>query len=275
MTRTFWSTILPVAALAASSAGVAARADVLADVLKAGELKVGTETNFPPFDYVDRGEHIGLDVDLFDEVGRELHVRIAWVTLPWIGVLPGLAARRFDVVAGPATITRARMEHYAFSSPVGEAQVNLLKRRGDPSVTKPDDIAGKVVGAGQGSSQLDQLKGYGAKLPTSPKLREYVSANEGLADLAVGRIAAWASSFPNNASVARRRPDTFEMVEPPVGPKLYLAFVGRKDAGSATLMRALNDALARIRADGRMDALQKKWLGVAPELPASVDDPAL
>ena len=87
----------------------------------AGVLKVGTETEFAPFDFIDAGQHVGLNVDLFDEVGKELGVKIEWVTLPWDGVLPGLEAGKFDMVAGPATITKARMEHYVFSAPIAEA----------------------------------------------------------------------------------------------------------------------------------------------------------
>lgn len=63
-------------------------ADTLAAVKAAGTLKVGTETAFAPFDYIDAGEHTGLNVDLFAEIGKELGVKIEWVALPWDGVFP-------------------------------------------------------------------------------------------------------------------------------------------------------------------------------------------
>src|SRR5271169_2534493 len=114
--------------------------EVLARVKSSGELKVGTETAFAPFDYVDGGEHKGLNVDLFAELGKDLGWKITWVALPWESVLPGLEAGKFDMVAGPATITKARMERYRFSPPIAEATVALMKRKGDASVMKPDDI---------------------------------------------------------------------------------------------------------------------------------------
>ncbi|MGO6907742.1 transporter substrate-binding domain-containing protein, partial [Rhizobium ruizarguesonis] len=92
-------------------------ADTLAAVKAAGTLKVGTETAFAPFDYIDAGEHTGLNVDLFAEIGKELGVKIEWVALPWDGVFPALEAGKFDVVAGPATITKKRMERYRFTPP--------------------------------------------------------------------------------------------------------------------------------------------------------------
>src|SRR5580704_1201697 len=169
--------------LAFSLNGAAFADDILAKVKAAGVLKVGTETEFAPFDYIDAGQHVGLNVDLFDEVGKELGVKIEWVTLPWDGVLPGLEAGKFDYVAGPATITKARMEHYRFSPPLAEATVALMKRKGDKSVMKPEDIGGKVVGAGKATSQLAQLKTFGETLPGKVEAREYVGFNEAYADL--------------------------------------------------------------------------------------------
>ena len=130
--RTFCKMIVG-AALAIGLSGAAYADDVLAKVKTAGLMKVGTETEFAPFDYIDAGAHAGLNVDLFDEIGKELGVKIEWVALPWDGVLPGLEAGKFDMVAGPATITKARMEHYRFSAPIAEATVALMKRKGDLS----------------------------------------------------------------------------------------------------------------------------------------------
>src|SRR5580698_4281108 len=146
------------AAMAMALSGAAYADDVLAKVKAAGVMKVGTETEFAPFDFIDAGQHVGLNVDLFDEVGKELGVKIEWVTLPWDGVLPALEAGKFEMVAGPATITKARMEHYRFTPPIAEATVALLKRKGDASVTKPEDIAGKTIGEAKATSQLAQTK---------------------------------------------------------------------------------------------------------------------
>lgn len=252
-----------------------ARADVLSDAKKAGELKIGTETEFAPFDYIDAGDHAGLNVDLFAEVGEELGLKITWVALPWDGVLPGLEASKFDMVAGPAIITKARLERYVFSTPIAEATVALLKKKGDNSVQKPEDIAGKTVGGGRASSQLAQLKTFAATLSPAPTVREYGGSNEAMADLAAGRVVGISQSLPNAAFAAKRRPDTFEVVMPPFGSKVYFGYIMRKDANSATLVEAINGAIGKMKADGRMAALQKKWFGVEFDTPAAVTDPAL
>ncbi|MBX5088381.1 transporter substrate-binding domain-containing protein [Rhizobium lentis] len=250
-------------------------ADVLANVKSAGVLKVGTETAFAPFDYIDAGEHAGLNVDLFAEIGKELGVKIEWVALPWEGVLPGLEAGKFDIVAGPATITKARMERYRFTPPIAEATVAILKKAGDEKIAKPEDIAGKAIGAGKASAQLDQLKAFGQKLGKPVEIREYPGNTEAYADLAAGRIAGVANSLPNIAFVAKQRPDTFAVVLPPFGVKAYFGYPGMKDADHASLMDAIDKAMLKIKADGRLAAIQKKWFGQSFDTPDYIKEPAL
>jgi polar amino acid transport system substrate-binding protein len=262
-------------AFALGAGSLAHAEDALARVKAAGELKVGTETAFAPFDFIDAGAHVGLNVDVFAEIGKEMGVKIDWVALPWEGVLPGLEAGKFDMVAGPATITKARMERYRFLPPIGDATDALLKRKGDTSVMKPEDIAGKTVGAGKASSQLAQLQTYAATLPSKVTVREYVGNSEAYADLAAGRIVAVANSFTNIAFVAKQRPDTFEVVLPPFGPKSYFGYIARKDADYASLTDAVQAAILKIKADGRLATLQKKWFGAAFDTPDAVPEPSL
>ena len=94
------------------------------------------------------------------------------------------------------------------------------------------DVAGKAVGGGKGSAQLDQLKQYVATLPGKTNVREYIDNNQAYADLAAGRIVAVGNSLPNIAYVARQRPDTFAVVQPPFGTKVFFAYLGRKDPDS-------------------------------------------
>ena len=251
--------------------GAAQAEDILDKVKAAGVLKVGTETAFAPFDFIDAGEQVGLNVDLFAEIGKELGVKIEWVTLPWDGVFPGLESGKFDMVAGPATITNARMERFRFTAPIAEATVALLKKTGDDSITKPEDIAGKPVGSGKATAQLAQVIEFGNTLSSPIEAKEYVSFNEAYADLAAGRVVAVANSFPNIAYVAQQRPETFQLIEPPFGVKTYFGFPGRPDPEYATLMDAIDAALAAIKADGRLSTIQKKWFGVEFDTPGKLD----
>lgn len=263
---------LLVAAMFASAVSAHAE-DQLAKVKKAGELVVGTEMQFAPFDFLENGQQQGFNKDFFAELAKDMGVKVRSIDLPWPSVLPGLEAGKFDIVSGPVTITKARMERYTFMLPIADGTVALLKRAKDTSIKTNADVAGKAVGGGKGSAQLDQLKTFVATLPGKTDVREYIDNNQAYADLAAGRIVAVGNSLPNIAYVARQRPDTFAVVQPPFGTKVYFAYLGRNDADSKPLIDAINADITKMHADGRLAALQKKWFGVAMDVPTTMPAP--
>lgn len=250
------------------AASVSAHAeDQLARIKKAGVLVMGTEMQFAPFDFLKDGKQEGFNKEFFAEVGKGLGVKVRFIDLPWPSVLPGLDAKKFDMVAGPLNVTKARMERYHFTLPIADGTVALLKRASDKSLQKPADIAGKVVGGGKGSAQLAQLKEYADTLNPKPQIREYIDNNQAYADLAAGRIVAVGNSLTNIAYVAQQRPKMFAVVKPAFGKKVYFAYMGMKGADSDSLIQAVNNVILAMHKDGRLAALQKKWFGVEMEVP--------
>jgi polar amino acid transport system substrate-binding protein len=247
-----------------------AQADQLADIKAKGKIVAATEMHFAPFDILKDGEYEGICHDLFTEVAKELGVEVEFLDLPWQSILPGLEAGKFDIVNAPVTITAERVQRYSFTLPMGNATVALAKKAGDDTIMKPEDIAGKAAGSQKGSAQLEQLKAFSAKLPQPVDIREYVNIDEALADLAAGRIQAVANSMPLMGYAAVERPETFALVTPPFGDPKYFAWVARKGDDSASLVAAINDALLKMHEDGRLDAINEKWLGTAPELPTEM-----
>jgi polar amino acid transport system substrate-binding protein len=274
--RTLRGAVLGAVSLAAGALmASAALADTLADIKKAGEFVAGTEMQFPPFDFLENNEYRGVDRDLFDEVAKELGVKPKYVDLPWTSVLPGLEARKFDLVIAPVTITKERMKRYAFTVPISEASAALMKRAGDDSIKESKDIAGKAVGGGKGTAQLEQVKEYTKTLSSPVQIREYVDSNQSYADLAAGRVDASVNSLPNLAYAAAQRPETFAVVLPPFGKPSYFSWVGRPGDADKSLIEAVNAALVKMQEDGRMAAIQKKWFGKQSELPKTVPEPLI
>ncbi len=271
----FKAALLGATLLVAGATAGTAMADTLADVKKAGVLTVATEMQFPPFDFLENNEYKGVDRDLIDEVAKELGVKPKYIDLPWTSVLPGLEAKKFDLVIAPVTITKERMKRYSFTVPISEATAAMMKRADDKTINKPEDIAGKKVGGGKGTSQLAQVKEFGQTLPTPPDVREYVDSNQSYADLAAGRVDASVNSLPNLAFAAAQRKETFAVVLPPFGKPSYFSWVGRPSDDDKSLIEAVNAALVTIQKDGRMATIQKKWFGVSQALPTTVPEPQL
>ncbi|WP_223302779.1 transporter substrate-binding domain-containing protein [Halotalea alkalilenta] len=254
------------AALVFAIGSQAAHADVLSDAKASGELKIATEFHFAPFAYLVDGQYAGLNLELMDEVGKRLGFEVSWIDLPWASVLPGLEAGNYDFVAGPAMVTRERQSRYAFTLPIADATVGLIKRENDGSIEKPEDVAGKRVGLQRGSAQADEFRAFNETLPEPATITEYVDFTQSMADLAARRVDAVANSLPNIAYTATQRP-MFAVVEPTFGKPAYFAYMARNDAESASLVEAINETLGQMHEDGSLAALQTKWFGAPMDVP--------
>jgi polar amino acid transport system substrate-binding protein len=243
-------------------------AGLLDDAKARGELQLGTEMQFAPFEFLKDNKPVGYSIELMDLVAADLGVKIHYQDLPFVSVLPGLDAKKYDMVEATSTITKARVERYYFTLPIMDGTVALVKRKGDTSIMKPADIAGKVVGGTKGSAQTKVLQDYVKTLPGgAQEVKEYIGSPNAYADLQADRIVAVAGSLPNLAYLVKTRPDTFELVQPPFGPKAYLAWLARKDDASKQLIDAVNASLVKLTKAGKVKELQMTWFGVAVDLP--------
>nr|WP_319514303.1 transporter substrate-binding domain-containing protein [uncultured Cohaesibacter sp.] len=267
-------TILSFVAAATIGLGFAsvAQADLLSDIKAKGEIVAATEMHYAPFDLLKDGEYVGIDRDLFDEIAKDLGVKAKYLDLPWNSILPGLEAGKFDFVVAPVTITAERMKRYNFTLPIGNATVALAKKAGDTSISKPEDISGKVVGTQKGTAQLEQLKAFSESLATPAEIREYTNVDEALADMAAGRISGVANSLPLMGYAAVQRPGLFELVMPPFGDPKFFGWVATGDENSKSLIEAINASLLKMHEDGRLKAINEKWLGSNPDLPTTMPD---
>lgn len=253
----------------------AAHADLLGDIKAKGEIVIGTEARFTPFEFMENGKIVGYSSDMLEIIMKDLPgVKVKRMDIPFQGILPGLSAKKFDYIVTSVTATKERKEHYALSVPVADATVAMLVRADSP-LTKPEDVSGKTVGCQTGSAQIKAIEMLAEKLGGKDKIKikEYVAFDEAYADLAAGRLDGVAQSYPNLADVIKRRPGVFKILTPPFGPKVYFAWVGRNDADSASLVAFFNDGLRKLITSGKMAELQQKWFGFSMEIPTDLPDP--
>ncbi|MDR1947312.1 MAG: transporter substrate-binding domain-containing protein [Desulfovibrio sp.] len=260
-------------ALAASAADpCTAKADLLDEIKKRGEIVIGTEARFPPFEFVENGKIVGYSADMLELIMKDLPgVKVNRLDLPWQGILPGLAAGKFDYVVTSVTATRERYERYHMSLPIADATVAMLVKADSPYTT-PESLAGATVGSQVGSAQLLALRELSKRLESqgqkAVKDKEYVSFDEAYADLAAGRLQGVSQSFPNLSDAVKKRPNLFRIITPPYGPPVYFSWAARKDAESASLAAFFDAGLRKLNENGRMKALQEKWFGFVMDVPS-------
>ena len=258
------------AGIALMALAAPASADQLADIKAAGKIVTATDMHYAPFDMLIDGVYQGMTKDLFDEVSKEIGVEPVYQDIPWTAELPGLEVKKFDIVIAPVTITPERLERYTFTLPIADATVSLVRAAGNTELKKPEDIKGKTVGVQQGTAQFRQLEAYGKELG-GVNVKEYGTTDEAYADLSAGRLDAVAGSLPNLTYLVKNRGESFALFEPSsFGKPTYFAWVLRKEADTESFAKAINDAMLKMTDDGRIKAIQEKWLGSYTELPREV-----
>lgn len=261
------------AALLGAAITQSVHADLLEDIKKRGEIVIATEARYAPFEMLKDGKIVGYGKDILDEILKDLpEVKLKQLDLPFQGILAGLKANRYDFVATSLTVTQSRAEHYAFTYPISTASVAILKRKGDTRITVPEDMSGKVIGAQAGSAQLGVINAFEkqvikAKGEGYKALKEFTDYNEAYAALASRRVDVVPQAIPNLAPIIKKRPDMFEIVQPPFGPATYYGWVGRKDAESASLVNFFSKGIEKLHKNGTLTKLQKKWFGFTMNIP--------
>ena len=201
------------------------------------------------------GPAAGFDRDLFGAVARDLGAGIAVVEVAPADALAGLDAGRWDVAAGPFAPAEIRARRAL--PPVATGGVALLKRRGDGGLPTAAAVAGKRVGVPD-AGVAAAVRALAAASKARVALRRSFRPGDGEADLAAGRVAALAGPVEAVAAAALARPEAVEVVGPPFGAAPRLAPAMRPGPEAAALAGAVAGALGRMRADGRLAALQRR-----------------
>ena len=148
----------------------AAHADLLGDIKAKGEIVIGTEARFTPFEFMENGKIVGYSTDMLEVIMKDLPgVKVKRMDIPFQGILPGLSAKKFDYIVTSVTATKERKEHYALSVPVADATVAMLVRADSP-FAKPEEMSGKTVGCQTGSAQIKAIELLAEKLGGKDKI---------------------------------------------------------------------------------------------------------
>ena len=261
--KTFTFAKLTAFAVSALIAVGAQAETTLEKIKRTGTVTVGTEAAFPPFEFVENGKIVGYGKDILDYIIADLGVELVQLDLPWQGILPGVLAGKFDFVATTVSVRPERAKTYAFTVPIAEGTTWVMKRKGDDSITKVDDIAGKVVSAqlssgGQAAAEdfeKDmQARGVGSfgelKLFTAyPEI--FMATANGTADVAIGPL-------PTLAVASKKSEGTFELVGPIRDPS-YMGWVTRPE--DTDLRDYLSSVMLEMRDNGKLYESQDKWFG--------------
>ena len=246
--------------LPACAPQTATESDALARVRQAGELVIGTDATYPPFENKVGPDLVGFDVDLGTAIAKQLGVSPRWVNASFDGIFPALLSRKFDMVISAATITPERRKTLAFSDPYYDAgQIITLRREQQPLTV--DDLPGKTVGVQINTSAHVMLEDR-----TGVRLKKFNSIDLAFLDLQNGRLDAVVTDAPTTRYMLKQSFPSLTVVGTPFTSEQYgIAF----HPDDATLVKSVNAALAELRSSGEYDRIYAKWFATAAaEVPA-------
>ena len=214
-------------------------------------IRVGTDATFPPMEFVEAGKRTGFDVELVEALGKAMGRPIEWIDIDFKGLVPGLVSRRFDMAVSAIYITDERKKVVDFTVPYYAGGLVVLMKDGNPAITRPADLAGKKVSVQVGTKSVSFLK---EKYPQAQLVE--VEKNQEMFNLVdIGRTDAAVTGKPAAYQYARTKGGLQVLPEQLTTEEYGMAV--RKDLPELT--KALNDALARLKADGSYGKIVAKW----------------
>lgn len=244
------------AALLLAGSVQAADSPTITAIKQRGELRVGLEAGYMPFEMLDKGgELIGFDVDLARMMARKLGVKVKIVNQSWDGIIPALLTDKFEVLMGGMTITPERAKSVDFCDPyITIGQTVLLNKKLAATITnyrQLNDPKYRVL------SKLGTTGDIAAH-KTFPRAQIRTFEHEADASIEVrnGRADAFIYDLPNNAFTAAQFPDSLVHLKEPFTHEDLGWGVRKSDPAFKAWLNAF---LAGVKKDGSYAALYKKW----------------
>jgi len=267
MLRMIWTL-----ALAGGLGAGAAQADATMERIRdTGRITVATEAAFKPFEYVEDGEIVGFGADLLAEFAGDLGVEVEQLDLPFQGILAGLAAGQYDLVATSVAINPERAQSYAFSRPFAAIANVVVTQANDERVQALEDLNGLLVGSQLGSSTEAVAREIDAGLKAAggsgfSDLRLYQTFPDTAFALRSGQVDAIVIGNTSAGEFMQAAPGVFR-VAMEYGDPVYLSWVVRPEA--TDLLAALDATITRLHESGKLYEMQEKWVGIVTESPAA------
>ncbi|MDI4657851.1 transporter substrate-binding domain-containing protein [Xanthobacter autotrophicus] len=264
--RTFLRTALAAGALLGALIPVVlstvARADTLADIMKAGVIRIAVPQDFPPFGSVGIDlKPLGYDIDVANLIAAKLGVKAELVPVTSANRIPYLQTKKVDLVISSLGKNPEREKVMDFS--VAYAPFfNGIFGPADVKVEKVEDIAGMTVGVTRGSVEDLELTKVA---PPTADIKRYEDNNSTISAFLSGQVKVVATGNVVAAAILARNPPKKPQVK--VLIKNSPCYVGlNKD--EPKLLEKVNAIITAAKADGSLEKISQKWLG-AP-LPADL-----
>jgi polar amino acid transport system substrate-binding protein len=235
-----------------------AKKSTLEEIQKRGELRVGFEAGYLPFEMADKkGNFIGFDIDMAKEMAKAMGVKFVPVNTAWDGIIPALITKKFDIIMSGMTVTQERNLKINFADPyIIVGQTILLNKKHEGTVTSYKDLNDPkyTITSKLGTTGEQAIK----RMIPKATYKSFEVETEAALEALSGKADATVYDLPfcvvfmaqqgAGKLIFLDKPFTYEP----------LAWAIRK--GDPDFMNWLNNFLKQVKNDGRYDKIYDKWI---------------
>ncbi|MBP1580777.1 MAG: transporter substrate-binding domain-containing protein [Oscillospiraceae bacterium] len=230
--------------------------DLLATIKDRGEIIVAMEGTWAPWTYHDENDQlVGYDTEVATLIAEKLGVKATFVEGEWDGLLAGLDAGRYDIMVNGVDITEDRLEKYDFSTPYAYNKTAVIVKSDNTEITSMEDLDGKQTANTISSTYAEVAESYGATVTGVDDLNQTIEL------LLSGRIDATLNAEVTYYDYMKAHPDAEIKIATLDKDATQVAIPMRKGEESANLLKAINEALAELEAEGKLTELSEKYFG--------------
>ena len=237
----------PTTSAATSEAG----ADEGYKLVKEGTLTMATNAYFPPYEYYDGQDVIGIDADIAKAIADKMGLELKIEDMEFDSIITAVSTGKADLGLAGMTVTPDRQKNVDFSDTYANGvQVIIVKE--DSAIAKPDDLKGKKIGV--------QLSTTGDLTATDEfgkdSVVQYNKGNDAVMALTQGQVdAVIIDNEPAKSYVEANK--GLKILDPEFLNEDYAACISKDNAG---LTKAVNKALAELKADGTLQKIVDKYI---------------
>ncbi|MCJ8145248.1 transporter substrate-binding domain-containing protein [Ancylobacter sp. A5.8] len=221
----------------------------------AADIKVGANVGNVPWEFQDEtGKIVGFEVDLVNEAGKRIGSGVEFVNIPFNGLFAAVQSGQIDAAVSSITITPKRLQSVSFAQPYydSDQSLSVLTKSGIKDLS---GMSGKVVGVDTGSTG-DMWATKEKDTYKFADIRRYEGLSPAMLDLAAGRIDGYISDIPAVLYYIKDKPNYAVVQRIPTGEQYSVMF-----AKDSPLAAKVNAEITKMKQDGTLAALHKKWFG--------------
>lgn len=244
------SRILPVAltlGLVVSLAGCAQQGE-LKDKSK---LIVSTNAQFQPFEYMDNNQIVGIDVDISQQIAKDLGVTLQINNMNFDSVIPAVTTGKVDIGVAGISKKPDREKSVDFSEPYYDASQVIIVKKDNTAINGKDTLKGKKI-AVQKATTGDDLA---TDLVGDSNVTRFEAGTDAVTALKQGKVdAVVIDSFPAKTFVGQN--SDLQIVGDPLTSEQYCIAVRK---GNKQLLDAVNKTIEQLKSSGQLDQIIKKY----------------